>query len=900
MFQKYLAYRASAGSGKTFALSVRYIALLFMGVSPSNILAVTFTNKAVNEMLSRIATSLIELDNPKNEHFLNEISKQTSMTTLQLLEAREEVLKNFLSSRNFISTLDGFFTSIVKSSGIKIGLSDNFSIKTKDNELLKEPFLLELHRDNLLDVLLELAIEIEDKRFDKLFNLLEYLYRIYPLLPKLPTIEINISIEQIESKREELYKALQLAKVSNTALRNFEPMSVMELTQREIFAKTSLTENRNYKKYVEKNPQLDELFLELKEIISSWILLKESVILEKLLDIFSHFKNSNLKKSKEENSLGFDDITALGYEIIKLVSKEYLKFKIDTTFEHILIDEFQDTATLQYLLLQPFIDEIFEDKEDKFKSFFYVGDTKQSLYRFRGGVEELFDVMAKRYNITISQMDTSYRSSQNVVGEVNRWFKTSMQGYQPQIAHRKTLGFVEVIETEDIISSTVDKIEWLIKNGAVQNDITILVVTNKDGLALQDACFEQHINAILKSSSSIKTLPKIASLVAMVRYLKEAQQIDAYNFALSCGVESFNIEWFNPFMSSFEVLHQLIKEFNYFEGDKNILKLLEFSLDLNDIDEFLKEFETSNIAIAQNSIHGVNIMTIHGSKGLEFEHVIVMDKLGKSNADRSPFIFEHDENLFIKNIFYRMKNRDSFDKFYKKAIEDKHLLSQKDTLNLLYVALTRASDNMIVVKKDEDSLFDILGMTPSICGELKIKSSHQEDFSNNEEIKQFKFQDYGKRKQHKTLKKSSPEISFGNALHHALEMLNNFDIKNLDKVLTLSTQIYQDEVGLKDLEDIKNRVKMLCENELFIQLLKDKKSIKELPITINNEAKQIDLILQSEDEIFVIDYKSSLKFQNKHKEQVTHYVKAIETIMQKPTKGFLIYLLGDRVEMVLV
>jgi len=88
-----------------------------------------------------------------------------------------------------------------------------------------------------------------------------------------------------------------------------------------------------------------------------------------------------------------------------------------------------------------------------------------------------------------------------------------MQGYQPQIAHRKTLGFVEVIETEDIISSTVDKIEWLIKNGAVQNDITILVVTNKDGLALQDACFEQHINAILKSSSSIKTLPKIASLV---------------------------------------------------------------------------------------------------------------------------------------------------------------------------------------------------------------------------------------------------------------------------------------------------------------------------------------------------------------------------------------------------
>jgi len=74
-FKPYFAYSASAGSGKTFALSVRYISLLFLDVEPSTILAATFTNKAASEMKQRVVSLLINLADKKVE--LSAISEQT-------------------------------------------------------------------------------------------------------------------------------------------------------------------------------------------------------------------------------------------------------------------------------------------------------------------------------------------------------------------------------------------------------------------------------------------------------------------------------------------------------------------------------------------------------------------------------------------------------------------------------------------------------------------------------------------------------------------------------------------------------------------------------------------------------------------------------------------------------
>jgi exodeoxyribonuclease V beta subunit len=125
MFKPYLAYLASAGSGKTFALSVRYLSLLFLGESPDCILAVTFTNKATSEMRDRILKDIVNFTNqndPKTQAVADEVSKQTGKSKEELFAMQPRVLERFLSSTNHIVTLDSFFGSILRASSLEIGI----------------------------------------------------------------------------------------------------------------------------------------------------------------------------------------------------------------------------------------------------------------------------------------------------------------------------------------------------------------------------------------------------------------------------------------------------------------------------------------------------------------------------------------------------------------------------------------------------------------------------------------------------------------------------------------------------------------------------------------------------------------------------------------------------------
>ena len=148
--------------------------------------------------------------------------------------------------------------------------------------------------------------------------------------------------------------------------------------------------------------------------------------------------------------------------------------------------------------------------------------------------------------------------------------------------------------------------------------IAFLVSTNKDGVSLQEACASQGIATLLQTSSSLKNLPKIAALVAMVEYLFYGEKIDAQAMLLRVGkaLEDIDASWFSAFMSPLQVVDRLVREFGYFDEDLNILKLLEFASNFSDIPTFIDEFSTSSISVAANSTHGAKIMKIHGSKGL--------------------------------------------------------------------------------------------------------------------------------------------------------------------------------------------------------------------------------------------------------------------------------------------
>jgi len=272
-----------------------------------------------------------------------------------------------------------------------------------------------------------------------------------------------------------------------------------------------------------------------------------------------------------------------------------------------------------------------------------------------------------------------------------------------------------------VIDEAVAQAKRLLDLGVNVDKIAFLVSTNKDGQALQEACEHEGIEVLLKTSSSLKNMPKIAALVAMTEYLFWGEKIDAQAMLLNIGksLDEVDTSWFSAFMSPLQVVDRLIREFGYFDEDLNVLKLLEFASNFSDIPTFVEEFASSGIAVASNTIHGAKIMTIHGSKGLEFDYVILLDKLTKKNADKSALLYHYDENLHIDKILYRTQGRENFDETYAQIMEERKVSAAKDSMNVLYVALTRAVEGLIVIRKPKDSIFDALGMEEMCIGGLR-------------------------------------------------------------------------------------------------------------------------------------------------------------------------------------
>jgi len=902
-FKPYLAYSASAGSGKTFALSVRYLSLLFLGEDPSTILAATFTNKAAAEMKERVIKLLINLEDKEAE--LSDIAQQTGFRKEELLEKQPAILENFLASSNYIVTLDSFFTSILRSASLYIDIEPDFVTKEIDDKKKEENFLEEVQANSLLHQLVKLAMNIEDKRFLKMFELMQNFYKIDPLLPKVEYELQNIKTLEliIDAKRESLHKLVLESGASATAIKNFVPIEVKALFKKSVFEKESLLSHRNYKKYVEKNPAIEELFLELKSLLGEWAKVKEQVVLHNLFQVYDYYKNANIATARQLGVLSFDDLTYFTYRLLhESINKEFLYFKIDSRFKHILLDEFQDTSTLQFLLLKPLIDEVFAGGGE-FRTFFYVGDTKQSLYRFRGGVEELFNSVASHYDIEISNMSTNYRSSKAVVEQVNRWFESNMENFP--IAKYKddaNEGFVAVVEAEELAEEAVKQLENYLEKGIPLTDIAFLVSTNKDGATIQEACYAKGYATSLKTSSSLKHTAKEAAVVSMVQYLFTGLELDARAMLERVGkrIDEVDVSWFHPFMEPLAVVHKIIGSFGYFENDLNLLKLLEFSATFSDIATFLEEFDLSSIEVASSAKSGAMIMTIHGSKGLEFEHVIVLDKLKGAAPDRSTLLYEYDESLYVKEVFYKMGGRENFDELYKHLLAKQKILNAKDKMNVLYVALTRAIESMVVIRKPKASIFDPLGMVEMSVGSLTqntVKVDPCVDLCMNSTI----ITHYGVQEVNKPEEEDEKDydaILFGTALHYTLEMMSSFTIMGLADAMIASKNRYGLQLNDEKFADIKNRILELITHNRFKKLLEGATTSNEQSLSFNDEIKQIDLLLSYENHYLVIDYKSSKKYHQEHRKQVRNYKDAIESIMGKQTRGMIVYLLDDGVEFV--
>ncbi len=893
-FEPFLAYEASAGSGKTFNLVVRYLSLLFMGENPSSIVALTFTNKAANEMLERIIVTLEEL--PRRSE-LAQIARLSGIDEASILEERPKVLSRFLRSDIQISTLDKFFGRILRKFALNAGLMPTFkTVQNHHETALLERFLNEVEVSHAESALVHLSL-LSDKRLSDLFLLLSSLYSKYKELNLDAYTSVSApedTTQQAISIAQELSAHVLSKSLSDRARKTMQFESYEELLGKTWLQKPSL-EYWDFKKIYE--PRMDDLLRELQSAIALQMRRREVLYFKELFSILKIYIKSRQSMALQSNELSFDDITLNVHTLLReKLESEFLYFRLDSRLKHLLLDEFQDTSVIQFDILRPLIEEIRSGVGvNEGGSFFFVGDVKQSIYRFRGGVSALFHQVAELFDVRVEPLKVNYRSRSEIVDFVNRSFEGKIKGYIAQQSPQSFAGgYVEVLSSDTLLETLSERVALLIGVGVIPEEIAILTATNKDGSAVEEALSERGYDVVTETTARLIAQRSVRAVIEYLRYCYFGEAIYRSNCAALLGVESTRIE-------RLEVNDVVSTAITFIRGfriaDKSALMFIEALRGYRDIEEVVFEIERLESTSPQSDLKGIRIMTVHKSKGLEFEHVIVLDRLGTARSHNDAIVYEY-EGAQLRGMHYRIKGREALDPSYAKALEAEKKASDEDQLNALYVALTRAVESLSVITKTKSSWFDPLELTVFVRGVLEIKSRNTEPAIAPKRL-EFKGLEFGRQEESiRSLKEATHDyaaVQFGLALHYTLEMMGEFNLTSLHEALESTRNRYGATLQAGAMEEIHQRVERLIRDEQFCTLSQGLWR-KEQMIRHKGNIGVIDLLVEGSDGWVIIDYKSGREEEEKHRDQIYRYADAIRTFTGASVQGYVCYLMEDRIE----
>ncbi len=901
MFIPFHAYEASAGSGKTFSLVVRYLSLLFMGEDPEKILALTFTNKAANEMQERIIETLRTLET-RGE--LGAISAVTGLERSRITAMRGEVLGRFLNADTKVMTIDKFFAKVLRKFSLHAGLMPTFGTFESQHEIkVMSRFLTLVEVKGAEEALIALSL-LASKRLSDIFALLG---ELYAKSSELSAIRFEAQpfapheAEALQAQRE-LRAMVEASGVSARAKKTMEVDTIDDLLGKTWLTKESL-EYWDFKKCFV--PEMDRLLERIQKAVRAYMQAKEQHFLHALMLLLDLYREAKLMVAKEDGELSFDDITALVYHLLNgRVDSDFLYFRLDSRINHLLLDEFQDTSVVQFEILRPIIEEMVAGSGVReMRSLFMVGDVKQSIYRFRGGTKELFYAVAGRYDVNVDQLRVNYRSDRHVVEFVNDVFAPLIPRYEPQeVREGAGEGYVEVLEHDDVLGGMLERVKQLLEQGAASNAIAVLTATNADGAAVEELLKSEGIEVVTETTSKLINQKNVRALIEYLKYSYFGEALYARNFFALAGVPPGPLRRCDINSSDLSAeVGRVIESYGLFDGDLNLLRFLERLSYYRDIEQFLFEYERLDATAAQADLNGVRVLTVHKSKGLEYAHVIVLDRLGRAAPDRDPIIYEY-EGIALRRLYLRMQNRAMLDPDYARALEKEQQLSYEDSLNALYVAFTRAEKTLHVVQKGKDSKFELLGLSAGSRGRLEVERTMAGPAAAEEELPYCSLH-YGTQTE-LLATEEEPEaahdyraILFGTALHYTLELMETFTFDALEQALRSTQNRYGARLEAGELEAIGRRVGMLLESETF-RGVRAGQCHRERPLAYQGKLRYIDLLVEAEGEWRIVDYKSAKEHGVAHRAQVGFYKKAVAAITGAPVRGFLCYLLESGVELV--
>jgi ATP-dependent exoDNAse (exonuclease V) beta subunit len=686
-----------------------------------------------------------------------------------------------------------------------------------------------------------------------------------------------------------------------------------------------------------------------------------------------------LEYKEEEEIVHISDT----YKIIKnIVDKEPTPFiyeRVGEYYKHFLIDEFQDTSVLQWHSFLPLIE---NSLASGYKNI-VVGDAKQSIYRWRnsdaGQFSSLPNVFNPEENVLLKERErslianyqketlgTNYRSKTEIVEFNNAFFshlieelsdhnilEAQLKNIYAEIKQKARndnsggcvdIHFFKEKKFSDIVPDEVVAIvEKLIQSGRTKKDIAILTRSNKDGSKIAKALFYKGIDVISSDSLFLGSSPKVNFILAVLSFLHNNKNAIATYEISSFLSQSFLPEKQIPVTDIKQKLSSLNNHLSVYDLGEKIIRLFQLNqksdpftqflldhlLDLsqntkNSISDVIEWWEekgkTTSISVP-DEMDAVKISTVHKSKGLQYKIVIfpIKDQNNKlTKPERWLNLGDNYETPVVPIDIGRKENQ-NIDKTQILHIQEK-ADTEIDNINTLYVAMTRAAEQMILlvplpknIKEDKfTGIFNSFAMQDEAYSEesssivfgnksisttsadnIKLITNSNKNNVNKITLENFISNDWRnkiaigsimeKTQESESLKKARK----GTIIHKGLSYIETE--KDIEK--SIQSLVSEGLISESEKEDVRLLFEKVCQH-------KDLKFAFESHIINYNEKELIngeknilkpDRVVFEENIISVIDYKTGEEHPE-HQEQINRYKETIQEIDSREINTLLVYI----------